>query len=40
MVRLLRSEYQSHSFHSFPKVEGKPFMTSEILDKINGLLEN
>jgi len=40
MARILRSEYTGHAFHSFPKVQGQPFRASEIVEKINGLLEN
>ena len=40
LARLLRSEYQAHSFHSYPKVQGKPFTTVEILGKINEILES
>ncbi len=40
MARILRSEYQSHSFHSYPKVQGKPFTTTELMHKITGILES
>ena len=39
MARLLRSEYPQHNFISYPKVQGLPFRTSELLDKIDQLLE-
>ena len=40
MARILRSEYQGHQIISYPKVQGKPFNTNEILDRINRTLEN
>ncbi len=40
VARLLRSEYQNHAFHSYPKVQGKPFTTHEIYAKILGILES
>ena len=40
MFRLLRSEYPQHNFISYPKVTGQPFLQSEILAKINTILEN
>jgi 2-oxoglutarate ferredoxin oxidoreductase subunit alpha len=39
MVRILRSEYPQHNFISYQKVQGLPFRTQEIEDKINSLLE-
>jgi len=39
MTRLLRSEYPQHNFISYPKVEGQPFLTTEIAAKINSILE-
>ncbi len=40
MARLLRSEYPQHNFVSYPKVQGLPFRTSELLAKIDELLEH
>ncbi|MFT5287774.1 MAG: 2-oxoglutarate ferredoxin oxidoreductase subunit alpha [Planctomycetota bacterium] len=40
MARILRSEYQSQNFQSYSKVQGKPFTTSDILGKINEILES
>ncbi|MCZ6598304.1 MAG: 2-oxoacid:acceptor oxidoreductase subunit alpha [Planctomycetota bacterium] len=37
--RVLRSEYQSHNFISYPKVQGKPFTTIEIIDRVEEILE-
>jgi 2-oxoglutarate ferredoxin oxidoreductase subunit alpha len=39
MARVLRSEYQQHNFISYPKVQGQPFRTSELVEKINSILE-
>jgi 2-oxoglutarate ferredoxin oxidoreductase subunit alpha len=39
MARVLRSEYQQHNFISYPKVQGLPFRTSELVEKINSILE-
>ncbi len=39
MARLLRSEYAQHNFVSYPKVQGQPFRTSELVAKIDELLE-
>jgi 2-oxoglutarate/2-oxoacid ferredoxin oxidoreductase subunit alpha len=38
MVRILRSEHQQHNFISYPKVQGLPFRTSELVDKIDAIL--
>ena len=40
MARLLRSEYPQHNFVSYPKIQGLPFRTQEIEDKILSLLES
>jgi 2-oxoglutarate ferredoxin oxidoreductase subunit alpha len=40
MVRLLRSEYPHHNFVSYPKIQGLPFRTQEIEEKIISLLES
>ena len=40
MARLLRSEYPQHNFVSYPKVQGLPFRTQEIEEKILSLLES
>jgi 2-oxoglutarate ferredoxin oxidoreductase subunit alpha len=40
MARLLRSEYPQHNFISYSKVQGLPFRTSELLEKIDQLLED
>jgi len=40
MARLLRSEYPQHNFISFPKLEGQPFLTSEIVAKVKGLVQS
>ena len=39
LCRLLRSEFPHHNFVSYPKVTGLPFLTSEIVAKIDSLLE-
>jgi 2-oxoglutarate ferredoxin oxidoreductase subunit alpha len=39
MARLMRSEYPHHNFISYPKVTGQPFLTSEIKEKIDHILE-
>ena len=39
MVRVLRSEYPSHNFVSYPKVQGQPFRVHEITDRVKSLLE-
>lgn len=38
MARILRSEYPQHNIISYPKVEGQPFLTSEIVAKVESLL--
>ena len=38
MTRVLRSEYPDHNFISYPKVTGQPFLTTEIVAKIESLL--
>ncbi len=38
MARVLRSEYPQTNFISYPKVQGLPFRTSELNDKITELL--
>ena len=38
MCRLLRSEYPQHSFLSYPKVQGLPFTTEELLARIRHVL--
>jgi len=40
LCRVLRSEYPQHKFVSLPKVQGKPFMVSELVASIKGVLEN
>ncbi|HED65939.1 MAG TPA: 2-oxoacid:acceptor oxidoreductase subunit alpha [Planctomycetes bacterium] len=37
--RVLRSEYPEHNFLSYPKVQGKPFMASELVERIKSILE-
>ena len=37
--RLLRGEFPQHNFISYPKVQGKPFMSSEIEARIKRILE-
>ena len=37
--RVMRSEYPQHNFISYPKVQGQPFRTSELVDKIESLLQ-
>ena len=39
MARVLRSEYPEHNIISYPKVQGLPFRTSELVAKIESLLE-
>ena len=39
MARILRSEYPQHNIVSYPKVQGLPFRTSELLDKVAQLLK-
>ena len=38
MTCVLRSEYPDHNFISYPKVTGQPFLTTEIVAKIESLL--
>ncbi len=40
MARILRSEFPHHNFISYPKVQGVPFLTSEIMEKVNSILES
>jgi 2-oxoglutarate ferredoxin oxidoreductase subunit alpha len=40
MTRVLRSELPHHNYISYPKVTGQPFLTTEIVAKIESLLEN
>ena len=40
MTRVLRSEMPHHNYVSYPKVTGQPFLTTEIVAKIESLLEN
>jgi 2-oxoglutarate ferredoxin oxidoreductase subunit alpha len=40
MARILRSEFQHHNFLSYPKVQGQPFRTDELLAKIDSILES
>jgi 2-oxoglutarate ferredoxin oxidoreductase subunit alpha len=40
MARILRSEYQQANIVSYPKVQGQPFMTTELIHKIESLLES
>ena len=40
LIKVLRSEYPGINFISYPKVEGKPFTTGELVDRINRVLEN
>ena len=40
MARVLRSEYPQHNIISYPKVEGQPFLTSEIVAKVDDLLQS
>lgn len=39
MARVLRSEYQQHNIISYPKVQGQPFRTSELVAKVLSLLD-
>jgi 2-oxoglutarate ferredoxin oxidoreductase subunit alpha len=39
LKRLLMSELPGHDYISYPKVQGKPFFTHEVLAKINEVLE-
>ncbi len=39
LVRILRSEYQQHNFISYPKVQGMPFRTDELLSRIDSILK-
>jgi 2-oxoglutarate ferredoxin oxidoreductase subunit alpha len=39
MARILRSEYPQQNFISYPKVQGQPFRTSEIVAKITSILQ-
>jgi 2-oxoglutarate ferredoxin oxidoreductase subunit alpha len=39
MARVLRSEYPQHNIISYPKVQGLPFRTSELVVKVESLLE-
>ncbi|MSR62034.1 MAG: 2-oxoacid:acceptor oxidoreductase subunit alpha [Planctomycetes bacterium] len=39
MARILRSEYPQHNIISYPKVQGLPFRTSELIAKVESLLE-
>jgi len=39
MTRVLRSEYPHQNFIPYPKVQGQPFRTQEIVDKVDSLLE-
>lgn len=40
LARILRSEYPQHNFISYPKVQGQPFRTDELVAKINSILES
>ncbi len=39
MARVLRSEYPQHNIISYPKVQGLPFRTSELVSKVESLLQ-
>ena len=39
MARVLRSEFQQVNIISYPKVQGLPFRTSELVAKVESLLE-
>jgi 2-oxoglutarate ferredoxin oxidoreductase subunit alpha len=39
MARVLRSEYPQHNIISYPKVQGLPFRTAELVSKVESLLE-
>ncbi len=39
MARILRSEYPTQNIISYPKVQGLPFFTNELVEKIESLLE-
>jgi 2-oxoglutarate ferredoxin oxidoreductase subunit alpha len=39
MARVLRSEYPQQNIISYPKVQGQPFRTNELVKKIESLLE-
>jgi 2-oxoglutarate ferredoxin oxidoreductase subunit alpha len=40
MARILRSEFQEHTFISYPKVQGQPFRTDELVAKVESILES
>ena len=37
--RMLRGEFPQHNFISYPKVQGKPFLSTEITERIERILE-
>ena len=39
LARILRSEYPRHQIVSYPKVQGMPFLTTELKHKVNSILE-
>jgi 2-oxoglutarate ferredoxin oxidoreductase subunit alpha len=39
MARVLRSEYPAQNFISYPKVQGQPFRTAELVAKVQSILE-
>ncbi|MDP6763901.1 MAG: 2-oxoacid:acceptor oxidoreductase subunit alpha [Planctomycetota bacterium] len=39
LARILRGEYPHHNFISFPKVQGRPFLSTEIVEKVSDILE-
>ncbi|MDP6408475.1 MAG: 2-oxoacid:acceptor oxidoreductase subunit alpha [Planctomycetota bacterium] len=39
LARVLRGEYPHHNFISFPKVQGRPFLSTEIVEKVTDILE-
>ncbi|MEM7517043.1 MAG: 2-oxoacid:acceptor oxidoreductase subunit alpha, partial [Planctomycetota bacterium] len=39
MARILRSEYPKQNIVSYPKIQGVPFLTSEIKNRVQSLLE-
>jgi 2-oxoglutarate ferredoxin oxidoreductase subunit alpha len=40
LCRILRSEYPGHQFHSYSKVQGRPFTSFELAERFKQLLES
>ena len=38
LARILRSEYCGHEFLSYPKVQGRPFSTQDLIQRIQSIL--